>query len=71
MDEKLWLNSMDDVIIIATRCHIMCNVMSFATNMSFVTCLMQLDIIVVAYDIYKLKVIVNPIVSTQFFSSDL
>ncbi len=32
---------------------------------------MQLDIIVVAYDIYKLKVIVNPIVSTQFFSSDL
>jgi hypothetical protein len=49
----------------------MCNVMSFATNMSFVTCLMQLDTIVVACDIYKLKLIVNAIVSTQFFSSDL
>ncbi len=62
---------MEDVIIIATRCHPMCNVMSFATNMSFVTCLMQLDTIVVACDIYKLKLIVNAIVSTQFFSSDL
>jgi predicted small integral membrane protein len=62
---------MEDVIIIATRCHTMCNVMSFATNMSFVTCLMQLDTIVVACDIYELKLIVNPIVSTQLFSSDL
>lgn len=44
---------MEDVIIIATMCHTMCNVMSFATNMSFVTCLMQLDIIVIACDNYK------------------
>ncbi len=40
-----------NVIIIATSWHTMCHVMSFATNMSFMTCLMQLDTIVVACDI--------------------
>jgi hypothetical protein len=65
--EIFWLNCMEDVIIIATRCHTMCNVMPFATIMFFVTCPMQLDTIVVACDIYKLKLIVNPLLVHNYF----
>ncbi len=61
MDEKLWLNYMEDVIIIATRCHanVQCNVFFDLSNVirHYSSCTR----------IYKLKLIV----STQLFFSDL